>query len=209
MAFTDLVFLTVRSTLYLFLKVWHRYEIRGAEHIPAQGGCLIAANHVSFLDPAAVSCGTGRRKTWFLARDTLFSGHSWFFRALHCIPLNRENGEIGAIRKSIQMLREGQMLALFPEGTRSRNGELQQGHRGIGLIVSKAQVPVVPSFVEGTYNAFTRGSRWIRPCRIRVTYGRPITTEEVSALGTGRGSQERIAKLVMDRIAALAVGTTV
>lgn len=164
---------------------------------------MLASNHVSYLDPAAVSCGTGRRKAWFLARNTLFGGRPWMFEALHCIPLNRDQGEVGALRKSISFLKSGHVLALFPEGTRSLDGTLQKGQSGIGFIVAKAGVPVVPTLVEGTFKAYPKGARGIKPCKVRVTYGPPITPEEFQALGGGREGHEKISELIMERIAAL------
>lgn len=204
MAFTDIVFQVMQRSLGVFLRVWNRYQVRGAENIPREGGCLLASNHVSYLDPGALSCGTGKRKAWFLARNTLFGGRDWWFRAMHCIPLDRNQAEVGTIRRAVQTLKEGKLLALFPEGTRSPDGTIQKAHRGVGFIVSKAGVPVVPALIEGTYEAYPKGARWVAPKRVRITYGKPITPEEIASLGKGREGQEKIGKLIMERIGSLA-----
>jgi len=203
MSLADVVFVIARTSLHLWLKIWHRYEVRGAENVPQSGGCLIASNHTSYLDPAAVSCGTRRRRAWFLARDTLYGGRKFFFDAFHCIPLNRERGEVAALRKSVQMLRDGHVLALFPEGTRSPDGKLQPGQGGIGFIVAKARQPVVPTLVQGAFEAYPKGAKHIRPHKITVTYGPPIQPDEFDALGGDRDHYARISRLIMERIAAL------
>lgn len=203
MSLADVVFVISRSSLHLWLKIWHRYEVRGAENVPQAGGCLIASNHTSYLDPAAVSCGTRKRRAWFLARDTLYGGRKFFFDAFHCIPLNREHGEVGALRKSVQMLKDGHMLALFPEGTRSLDGKLQPGQSGIGFIAVKAGQPVVPALVQGAFEAYPKGAKWVRPTKVRVTYGKPILPDEFAALGGGRDHYARVSRLIMERIAAL------
>ena len=97
-------------------------------------------------------------------------------------------------------------MGIFPEGTRSSDGELQQAKGGVGFLIAKAGVPVVPAYVQGTFNAYPRGAKWIRPSKISVTYGTPIPPSEISALGDGRGSYDAIAALVMARIAALREG---
>ena len=203
MTLADIVFLFVRGTLGIFIKIWNRHEVRGVEHIPLTGGCVLASNHLSYLDPPVLSCGTGRRKAWFLARNTLYGGNPWCFKATHCIPLDRERGEVGALRRCIHLLKDGHMLALFPEGTRSPDGTLQKAQSGVGFIVAKSGVPVVPALLEGTYEALPRQAKWVRPHKVRVTYGPPITPEEIAALGKGREAHDLIGRLIMDRIAAL------
>lgn len=203
MSLADVVFVIARTSLHVWLKLWHRYEVRGAENVPQSGGCLIASNHTSYLDPAAVSCGTRKRRAWFLARDTLYGGRKFFFDAFHCIPLNRERGEVAALRKSVQMLRDGHLLALFPEGTRSLDGKLQPGQSGIGFIVAKAAQPVVPALVQGAFEAYPKGAKHVRPHKITVTYGKPILPAEFEALGGDRDHYARISRLIMERIAAL------
>lgn len=203
MAFTDLVFEISRSSLHLWLHLWHRYKVVGAENVPTGGGCLIASNHTSFLDPAAVSCGTRKRRAWFLARNTLWGGHSFFFKSFHCIPVNRDRGEVAALRKSIEAIQSGEVIALFPEGTRSVDGTLQPAKGGIGFIVSKAKMPVIPAYVDGAFEAYPKGARWIRPRQITITYGPAITPDEIASLGSGREAYDAISRLIMERIALL------
>ena len=101
------------------------------------------------------------------------------------------------------MLREGKVLGLFPEGTRSVTGEPQAAKGGIGFLISKAAVRVVPAYVDGSFQAFPKGAKRIKRGRVRVYYGKPIEPAEFAALGTDRGSYGRIGELVMSRIVAL------
>lgn len=199
------VYYLARFFLWMFLKVWERFECYGSENIPDEGGCIIASNHVSFLDPPAIGIAVGNRIVHFLARDTLFRGRirNWFFTSVHCVPIDRTRGDVGALRRSLQVLKEGKLLALFPEGTRSPTGELQPAKGGIGFLIAKAAVPVVPAYVDGSFQAFPKGARFIRPGKIRVFFGTPIQPREIGMLGTGRESYEEIGRLVMARIAQL------
>lgn len=194
-----------RGLLYAYLRVFHRMEVCGREHVPATGGCILASNHASFIDPPVVGCAARKRFVRFMARDTLFrKGFSkWLLLNIAAVPLSREKGDVGALKRAIQVLKDGDCLGLFPEGTRSRDGNLQEAKGGIGFLMAKAGVPVVPVYVDGTFAAYPRGAAFIRPAKIRVFIGPPIAAHELAAFGSDRESYSRIGQLVMDRIAAL------
>jgi 1-acyl-sn-glycerol-3-phosphate acyltransferase len=195
----------VCSVVRMLLRIWDRYEIHHPENVPAEGGCIIASNHVSYLDPPAVAVGIKHRVVHFMARDTLFSSPlaRWFLTGVQVMPMDRTRGDVGALRKGINMLKSGKVLGLFPEGTRSPNGEMQGAKGGIGFLISKSSVPVVPAYVDGSFQAFPKGAKRIGRGRVRVYYGKPIEPSEFAALGTDRDSFDRIGELVMSRIAAL------
>ena len=195
-----------RLSVMVFLMIWDRFRAYGArKNVPATGGCLIAANHVSFLDPPVIAASLHHRIMRFMARDTLFSSRigGWFFRSVQCVPIDRTRGDVGALRKSIQILQAGGVMVLFPEGTRSPDGELKPAKAGMGFLISKAAVPVVPAYVEGTFKAFPKGAKFVRPGRVRVYYGPPIAVAEFEQFGHDRDAYEKIGQLVMSRIAAL------
>lgn len=187
------------------LTVWNRFTSRGSEHVPAAGGCVICANHASFLDPPVVGVGVRHRQVRFMARDTLFRGRfmSWLLPAIGVIPLDRTRGDISALRKAIQSLKGGTVVGLFPEGTRSPDGQLQEPKGGVAFLIAKAGVPVVPAYISGTFRAYPKGARFIRPCKVSITYGPPISPAEVAALAEQDDGYAKIARLVMARIAAL------
>ena len=199
-----------RRALKLGMILWNRFEAHGGENVPTTGGCIVASNHVSFLDPPALGCGVRNRVVRFMARDTLFQP-PWFGNVLHrvgVIPISREKGDVGALRKAIQCLKEGSCIGLFPEGTRSPDGTLQPAKGGIGFLIAKAGVPVVPTYIDGNFRAYPRGAKWIKPTRCTVYYGTPIQPSELAAFGTERDAYEKIGQLVMERIRELKLSAT-
>ncbi len=192
----------------LFLLVWHRLRIRGLENIPDKGGVLLASNHASFLDPPVVGVSYRKRPIHFMARDTLWNSKvgSWWMNQVGCIPVSRGSGDLKALKTTIKMLKEGKVVSMFPEGTRTEDGELQEAKGGIGFIIEKSGCVVVPVYIDGTFKAYPKGAKLIKPLTITITYGKPITQEEFQALGSGRKAYDAHAALIMQRIADLKAG---
>lgn len=189
----------------LFLLIWQRLSIRGAHNVPDCGGVLIASNHASFLDPPVVGVGYRGRPVHFMARDTLWNSKfgKWWMDAVGCIPVARGTGDVKALKLTIKALKEGKAVSVFPEGTRTETGELQEAKGGIGFIIKKSECMVVPAYIDGTYKAHPKGSKWIKPSKVTIIYGKPITQDEFKALGSGRDAYDKYAELVMKRIAQL------
>jgi 1-acyl-sn-glycerol-3-phosphate acyltransferase len=201
----DRLYRFCRFMLLIGLKLYNRVEFHGRERIPKEGGCVIAANHCSFLDPPVLGCVVDGRPLQFMARNTLFRSR-WFgalLRGVMVIPLSREKGDIGALKTSISALKKGRCIGLFPEGTRSPDGELKPAKSGIGFLVSKAGVPVVPVYIDGSYKAFRKHGKWIHPAKIRAFVGEPISPRVIADLGSDREAYRRIGELIMARIDAL------
>ena len=166
--------------------------------------CILASNHCSLLDPPVLVCPVTHRVVHCLARDTLFRGvGAWLLPRLGAVPLSRGRGDVGALRKALGILAQGQVLGLFPEGARSPDGEIRPAKGGLGFLVSKARAPVVPVYIDGSFAAWPKGAWRPRLHPIRVTYGEAITPAQIAAHGTTREAYERISSLVMARIAAL------
>lgn len=179
--------------------------VKGADGIPARGAALIVCNHVSFLDPPALgSCGT-RRLLHFMARDTLMPNAflRWLFRRLCIVPVARRRGDVGALKQALGILRGGGVLVLFPEGTRSPDGELQEAKAGVGFLVANARCPVVPACIEGSFQAWPKGARWPRLNPITLAFDTPVSAEQIATMTAHRASYQDIAELVMNRLAAL------
>jgi len=123
-----------------------------------------------------------------------------------CIPVSRGTGDMRALKTTIKMLKEGKVVSMFPEGTRTENGELQEAKGGIGFIIEKSGCVVVPTYIAGSYESHPKGSKFIKPSKVTLTYGKPITQEEFQALGTGRKAYDAHAALIMQRIADLKAG---
>ena len=193
----------------LFLLLWNRLSIRGAENIPDRGGVLMASNHASFLDPPVVGVGYRGRPIHFMARDTLWNSKfgKWWMDHVGCIPVSRGTGDVRALKLTIKALKEGKAVSMFPEGTRTEDGELQEAKGGIGFIIEKSGCMVVPAYIDGTYKAHPKGTKFIKPSKVTITYGKPIMPEDFQALGTGREAYDQYAALIMQRIADLKNGS--
>jgi 1-acyl-sn-glycerol-3-phosphate acyltransferase len=192
----------------LFLLIWNRLRIRGVENIPDSGGVLVASNHASYLDPPVVGVGYRGRPIHFMARDTLWNSRfgSWWMEKVGCIPVSRGTGDVKALKLTIKALKEGKAVSMFPEGTRTEDGELQEAKGGIGFIIEKSGCMVVPAYIDGTFKAYPKGVKFIKPTKVTITYGSPITQDDFQALGSGREAYDKHAELIMQRIADLKAG---
>ncbi len=205
--FHNPVYWISRWGAWVWLKFRFRVHAEGGERIPLEGGAILASNHCSYLDPPAMAIGSPKRKVHFMARDTLYSNPvaRWFFPRVGVIPLDRTKGDLAALRKAISTLKEGKVIGLFPEGTRSPDGSIRDAKGGIGFLIAKGNVPVVPMYISGTFDAFPKGSSRFGKARISIRTGTPIMPEELHAAMTGKNDYAAPAALVMDRIRALAV----
>lgn len=207
--FNKFVYFICRVLFSSYLRAFHRYEVLGREHLPRTGGGLLVANHASFLDPLVVGCATWQQPILFLARNTLFA-HSrflqWWSSAVGTVLVDRERGDIRAIKQALDLVQRGHLLCLFPEGTRTADGRLQPVKAGIGFLIEKSGVPVIPTYIGGTFQAMPRGARWIKACKITVAFGPPITAADCRVFQNERDRHQKIADLVMARIASLCYG---
>ena len=197
------VYIVVTGTLRVLFRLLFHIRVKGANQFPKNGAFILAGNHASFLDPPVMAAMATGWMIHFMARDNLFHPpwFAWLLRQLGVMPLDRTRGDIGAMRKALQSLKEGKALGLFPEGTRTLDGYLQPAKGGIGFLVAKAAVPVYPVYIHGTFAAYPKGGKMRTGIPITMAFGDPISPEEVLALG--KGEYEKIASHIMDRIAAL------
>ncbi len=193
------------ACLYVGLRLFFRMRVRGAGNVPRTGGCILAANHASFLDPPMLGSPVRFRQVHFMARESLFRFPvlRTLLPRLGVIPLRPQSGDVAALRAGVRALRAGDALGLFPEGTRSPDGRLHPALGGIGFLVAHGRAPVVPVFIEGAFRAWPRHRRLPRPRAVAITYGPPIPPERIAACGTGPEGYARIARLVMEEIARI------
>lgn len=157
------------ATLMFDLKVYGRH------HVPNEGGVLLVANHQSYLDPVLVAVFL-RRPMSYMAKSELFEHRflNWLIRSLNAFPVKQGSGDVGAVRETIKRLREGHMLSIFPEGSRTGDGRIGPVEPGAALVVKKAGVPIVPVVIEGSYDAWRKDRSIFRPARVSLMYGPPM-----------------------------------
>jgi 1-acyl-sn-glycerol-3-phosphate acyltransferase len=186
-------------------SMWFRGEVAGTDNFPIEGPFLIASNHASHLDPPLVGCQVPRQMRFF-ARKSLWNNRllAWWLDQVETIPVERDSGDIGAIKRVLQALKENRAVVLFPEGTRSPDGHLQKPKAGVGLMACKTGVPVVPCRVYGSFQAFGKGSAIPRfGSSVSVVFGPPIAASDYDDPSAGKARYELAAQRIMDRIAAL------
>lgn len=166
----------LRFFLFWASRLFFHLEVRGREYIPKEGGFILASNHASFLDPILLGVACPRILN-FAARDSLFKIPLFGLLIFNvgAFPIKRWSADLSAVRESVRRLQAHTGLVVFPEGTRSVNGQLQAITHGFVLLASKAGVPIVPVWIKGSYKAWGRRSPMIRPSKITVVFGQPVT----------------------------------
>ena len=175
------------------------WKVRGVENIPVDGPIILVSNHVSLWDPILVACSVTRNVS-YMAKEELFSIPFLgpIIPRLEAFPVKRGEGDTSAIRNSLSILKEGRVLGLFPEGTRSKSGELQKGLPGMVLLMEKSKAPVVPVKVYGTKHLLTQG--W---GKIGVVIGPPLTPEQLKAPEGVENRREWVADQIMNALNSL------
>mgnify|MGYP003115167936 FL=1 len=166
-----------------------RLESYDTHFVPPSGPFLLASNHVSYLDPPAVGVSF-RRPIHYFARDTLFKGPAdKILRGVNAVPVNNRGGsDLVAVRRALEVLKSGEGLLVFPEGTRSPDGNFLPARRGIGLLACKGGVPVLPTRIFGTYDALGRGKKPKWGQQLKVRFGPLIHPDQFDP---GRGDKAR------------------
>ena len=188
------VYWLIRTPLQLFFHVYLRMSRIGREHIPGHGPAIVASNHRSFFDPLIIATMT-RRPMYYVAKHELFDLHplvGWLLSALGAFPVHRGNGDQDMIATAKKLLARGELVLIFPEGTRNRPGPLGRPRRGVGRLVLESGAPMIPVAIFGT-DAIRRGWR-LRPHKVRVRAGRPLLFPRVDV------STPAAAGAVTDRI---------
>jgi 1-acyl-sn-glycerol-3-phosphate acyltransferase len=170
----------VRYCVYGLAIGWFRVRYFGRENIPQQGGVLVVSNHQSHLDPPLIGAGAPRMMN-YMARSTLFDipllGR--FIRSVNAFPIDREGIGLAGIKEALKRLKRGGMVVIFPEGTRSPDGDMGPFRPGFTTLAVRTGAALLPVAIEGAYQAWPRSRRFPRPRPVHVQYGEPISPEEV------------------------------
>ncbi len=182
-----------------------RGDVAGTENLPGSGGYLLASNHASFLDPPLVGLPVNQQVCFF-ARKSLWKPGiaAWWLDAVGCIPVDRDgSSDITAMKRVIQAVKSGRVVILFPEGTRTPDGRLQEPKPGVGLLACRTGAPVVPARIFGSYEALGRGGGLRLGTPVSITYGRPLQPSDYDHPADGKERYPRAAARIMAAIAAL------
>lgn len=181
-----------KSVVYGILKPIYRFEVIGREHFPKEGGVLLCSNHIHNFDPPVVGINAPR-PVHFMAKEELFNVPilGKLVPHLNAFPVKRGMSDREALRKGLAILKEGHVLGLFPEGTRSKTGELKKGLAGAGFFALRTEAAIVPCAIIGPYKAFKR---------LKVVYGKPI---DMTSLRERKASAEETTDLIMNEIRRL------
>ncbi|MDF2789013.1 MAG: acyl-phosphate glycerol 3-phosphate acyltransferase [Neobacillus sp.] len=178
-----------RSVVAGVFKPWYRIEVIGLEHFPKDRGVLLCTNHIHNFDPLVVGI-TAPRPVHFMAKEELFNvpvlGN--IVRKCNAFPVKRGKGDRESLRAGLKVLKDGNVFGLFPEGTRSKTGEIGKGLSGAGFFALRTEADVVPCAIIGPYKSLRT---------LKVVYGKPIAMEEMRAT---RASAEQVTELIMSEI---------
>lgn len=191
--------LVLKIVLYPFYRLLFWYSVTGLENIPQTGGVIFSSNHISYLDPVLWIIVI-RRRIRFMAKQELFKNPllGWFLRRMDVFGIERGGGDMAAVKTAIRVVRNGEILGLYPEGTRSKNGKPGRAKTGVALIAKAAKCDVVPAAV------ICRGK--LRPFkRIRLVVGKPVSYQEIAdrAPDNSRESLRAAADYIMGQITTL------
>lgn len=199
----DLVYRVCRNLSRALAEAVFDYRVINEEHLIHGGGVLLCSNHVSYLDPPLAGIAY-REAVHYLARKSLLSNpfSRWLFPQLHVVPIDQDRPGFAGLKTIIKNLTAGHRVLIFPEGSRSPDGNLQRGEPGTGLVVAKARVPVVPIRIFGAHEALPFGSGKLRRNTITVVIGAPLRFDR-EELPHGKDAYQQISDRIMAAIAAL------
>jgi 1-acyl-sn-glycerol-3-phosphate acyltransferase len=175
-----------------FFHIFHRLKVKGKENIPKTGGAIVCANHVSNFDPIVVAICI-KRNVHFMAKAELFKNKfvSYILIKLNAFPIKRGSADITAIKNSFKLIKNGEILGIFPEGTRSKNGKLGPAEPGTATIAIKTKAPIIPIKITGSYKAFKSVKVVIgKPIELTDYYDRKLTSDEIN-----KASQQIMAEI--------------
>jgi 1-acyl-sn-glycerol-3-phosphate acyltransferase len=190
--------------LRVLFRVFNRWEVTGREQVPKGGGVLLIANHTSYADPPIVGTACPRPVN-FMAKAELFEIPilGWLIRRTHAFPVRRGGGDRSALRRAVRLLRQGKVLLIFPEGTRSPDGRLMAAEQGAAFVALASGAQVVPIAIIGADRLLPRHSAIIRPAKLTVRFGPPLDLSPWQGQSRNREALLQVSKQMTEALRAL------
>ncbi len=194
----------ISAVLYILFKVLFRFKAHGTQNVPTEAdkrGVILAPNHQSFLDPPILGISLQRRVT-FLAKEYLFKNFvvGIILRGIGAYPIKSEKDDFRSIRDLIRLLKDGQCVVVFPEGTRSADGQMNEPESGIGFLAAKSAAYVVPVYIRGSYEAFPKKGGFFKLKPVQAYYGEPFIPAEDKSLMEAQDPYGAVSREIMARI---------
>ncbi len=202
----------LRAVVLFFARPLFLVRTIGPRPRLPRGASIVCANHASYLDPAFLQLVI-RRRVVFMMTDDFYRRWAgrWFFKLVGAIPVGSGGLARAGIGRAVALLREGQPVAIFPEGRLSRDGKIGRGRRGVAILARKGRAPVVPVGLAGNFETWPRGARWFRRAHVRLAFGAPLAPPPADVAGNREAETayvERIMEAIQAaRARALAAGT--
>lgn len=186
-----------KALAWVLFHTVYPVTLHNTEHLALSGPYILICNHLSWLDPICIAHAVNKEEIAFLAKKELlqsrFAGR--LLRALHVIPVDRHNFDIAAMRACTQVLREGRVLGIFPEGTRHKKGNMEEMEAGVALLALRNNVPVVPMYIHGKLRPFRR---------VHCYADAPIPMDDLREMGIGKDAGDALLKRITEVYARLA-----
>jgi 1-acyl-sn-glycerol-3-phosphate acyltransferase len=181
-----------RHVLQVVAVLVYRVRYSGRENIPADGGVLVVSNHQSHFDPPLVGIGCSRQMN-YVARVTLFNVRlfGWILKSVGGVPIDRDGIGLSGIKASLKLLKNGQMVLIFPEGTRTSDGQIAPFRPGFTTLAARSNAAILPVAIEGAFKVWPRTKKFPGLGNIRVHYGLPIPHAQIA----GRDEREVLAEV--------------
>ncbi len=201
----DIFYMIVRSVISLLFRLFYDLRVRGRENVPKRGAVIIAPNHLSYLDPMLLSVACPRILN-FMAKHELFKNplFGMLIKTLNAFPVTRGKADLGAVKHALKLLRSKQVLMIFPEGTRSVTGRVQdQAESGVGLMAARSGAVVVPVFLQGTREAMPAEGGVKVFKKLRVVFGAPMRFADDGLDPRAKQDHQLFANRVLGRLKEL------
>lgn len=185
----------VKNSIKLLLSLIYRIEIEGEEYIPNEGKGIICSNHFSLMDPVLIGAFMPR-KVNYMAKEELFSNKIFgaILKKLGVFPVKRGGADIGAIKTALKVLNSGQLMGIFPEGTRSKPGEVLEAKPGTAMIAIRTQSPIIPMVISANYKLFNK---------VKIKIGEPIELSDYHGKKLSAEEYQRLSQNILDTIRKL------